>query len=140
MEVRPGESFPVLELVEYRLGNLDFAVARLGPNAAGDLPGAAFGRLVVAVEDIADEEAMLCIIQHPNGSPKKVEAGPMQSNVGGQISYDSLDTQGGSSGSPIVSLTGEIVGVHTNGGCTAFSGFNFGVAVMAIRGASSHMP
>ena len=71
------------------------------------------------------------------GVPKRIEAGPMHQNTSGQISYDSLDTLGGSSGSPILSDTGEVVGVHTNGGCTAFSGFNRGVAIDAIRNASS---
>lgn len=80
---------------------------------------------------------MLCLIQHPNGRLKCVEAGPMFQNTSGQISYDGLDTQGGSSGSPVLSDAGELVGVHTNGGCTSFSGFNFGVAVNAVRSASS---
>jgi V8-like Glu-specific endopeptidase len=61
----------------------------------------------------------------------------MLRNTAGQIAYDSLDTLGGSSGSPILSLAGEIVGVHTNGGCSTFNGFNFGLAIGAIRAASS---
>jgi V8-like Glu-specific endopeptidase len=76
-------------------------------------------------------------VPRTRGFPKRIEAGPMFQNTSGQISYDSLDTQGGSSGSPILSDSGELVGVHTNGGCTAFSGFNFGVAIGAIRDASS---
>lgn len=76
---------------------------------------------------------MLTMIQHPSGRPKRIEAGPMRQNVSGQISYDSLDTEGGSSGSPIISDAGEVVGVHTNGGCTAFNEFNFGLAIGTIR-------
>lgn len=80
----------------------------------------------------------MCMIQHPSGRPKRIEAGPMLSNVGGQMAYDSIDTEGGSSGSPILGAgLGQVVGVHTNGGCTAISGFNFGVAIGAIRAASS---
>jgi V8-like Glu-specific endopeptidase len=136
-EIRPGEAFPVEELLEFRLAGLDFAIVRVGPNEAGQLPGETYGTLATAAEDLVAEGAMLCLIQHPNGVPKRIEAGPMLRNTSGQISYDSLDTQGGSSGSPILSDSGELVGVHTNGGCTSFSGFNFGVAIGAIRNASS---
>lgn len=138
-QLRVAESFPVVELVEYRLGGLDFAIARLGANGQGILPGTKYGRFVVALHDLIEAEPMLCIIQHPNGSPKKVEAGPMRDNEGGRITYDSLDTLGGSSGAPILSVAGELVGVHTNGGCSAFSGYNYGVAIDAIREVSSHL-
>ena len=136
-QVRPGEAFPVEELLEFRHANLDFAIARVGKNAAGQLPGEIYGTLAIAAEDLITEEAMLCLIQHPNGWPKRVEAGAMRHNISGEIAYDSLDTWGGSSGSPILFDSGELVGVHTNGGCAAFSGFNFGVAIGAIRTASS---
>ena len=135
--VRPGVSFPVEELLEHRFGGLDFAIVRVGRNAAGQLPGNQFGTLGIAAADLIVTGSMLCIIQHPSGNPKRVEAGPMLANAGGRISYDSLDTEGGSSGSPILSDAGEIVGVHTNGGCSAFSGANYGVAIGAIRSASA---
>jgi hypothetical protein len=134
---RPEDRFPVLELLEHRVGGLDYAIVRLGQNAEGALPGQKYGTLSVAGGDLTAVGAMLCVIQHPNGSPKKIEAGPLLNNNGGRISYDSIDTLGGSSGSPIISQTGEVVGVHTNGGCTAFSGANFGVAIGAIRRFSS---
>ncbi len=136
-EVRPGDPFLVEELREYRLGGHDFALVRLGRNDAGQLPGEVYGTLQLAAQDLTEEDAMLCLIQHPSGRPKRVEAGPMLHNTAGQIAYDSLDTEGGSSGAPILSTAGEIVGVHTNGGCRAFSGFNFGVAIGVIRQASS---
>lgn len=139
-QVRAGESFPVEELIEYREGGLDFAIARLGANAEGVLPGVKYGRIEVAAQDLIEDDSILCVIQHPNGSPKKVEAGPMRDNQGGRITYDSLDTLGGSSGAPVLSLAGELVGVHTNGGCSAFSGFNYGAAIGAIREASDHLP
>ena len=135
--VRPGVPFPVAELTEYRLGGLDYAIVVLGRNEAGQSPGELFGALGVAAQNLDDNGAMLCLIQHPSGRPKQVEAGAMLHNISGQIAYDSLDTQGGSSGSPVLSPAGEVVGVHTNGGCSAFSGFNYGVAIDAIRNASS---
>jgi hypothetical protein len=139
-QVRPGESFPVVELIEYRLGAFDYAIVQVGRNAAGDLPGEIFGRLSVAAANLTQSGAMLCLIQHPNGSPKKIEAGPMLSNAGFQITYNSLDTLGGSSGSALLSPDGKVVGVHTNGGCTAAGGSNSGVNIGAIRSVSSHIP
>jgi V8-like Glu-specific endopeptidase len=135
--IRPGEAFPVEELLEFRLAGLDFAIVRVGTNGTGQLPGETYGTIATAAEELITEEAMLCLIQHPNGLPKRIEAGPMLQNTSGQITYDSLDTQGGSSGSPILSDAGDLVGVHTNGGCTSFSGSNRGVAIGAIRNASS---
>lgn len=134
---RPGVSFPIDELLEFRIGGLDFAIVRAGRNEAGQLPGEAFGVMKVASTDLSASGAMLCLIQHPAGRPKKVEAGPLFQNQVGRISYDSLDTLGGSSGSLILSPDGEVVGVHTNGGCTRFSGANFGVAIGTIRSVSS---
>ena len=137
--IRVADSFPVLELTEYRLGGLDFAIVRLGANVDGDFPGDKYGTLDVAATDLTDAGAMLCVIQHPNGEPKQIEAGPLRDNVGGRITYSSIDTLGGSSGSPILSIAGELVGVHTNGGCTRNppGGFNRGVAIGVIRLAST---
>lgn len=137
--VRVADSFPVLELTEYRLGGLDFAIVRLGVNGAGAFPGDKYGTLSIAAADLTTPGAMLCVIQHPNGDPKKIEAGPLRDNIGGRITYSSIDTLGGSSGSPILSATGELVGVHTNGGCTTNppGGFNRGVAIGVIRNAST---
>ncbi|NJM35174.1 MAG: trypsin-like peptidase domain-containing protein [Rhodomicrobium sp.] len=135
-QTRPGDPFPVLALLEYRLGNLDYAIVRLDRNAAGQLPGDLYGALELAGEDLLERDAMLCMIQHPAGKPKRIEAGPMMQNRGGQISYDSLDTLGASSGSPVIGPAGIVVGVHTNGGCSTFSGANFGVSIGAVRSAS----
>jgi hypothetical protein len=135
--LRPGVPFPVIELLEYRLAGVDFAIVRLGPDANGRLPGEIYGTLSLASKDLTSKGSMICVIQHPNGRPKQIEAGPLLKNTSGQITYDSIDTEGGSSGSPVLSEAGEIVGVHTNGGCTAFSGANLGQAIGAVRAASA---
>ena len=136
--LRPGQSFPIVELVENGLerGHVDYAIVRLGRNAAGQLPGEVFGTLTAAARDLRKAGATLCIIQHPSGGPKKIEAGPMLVNKGGRIRYTDLDTNNASSGAAILSSAGEIVGVHTNGGCHLSGGSNFGQAIGAIRAAS----
>lgn len=132
--LREGDSYPVVRLLEFRAGQLDYAIVQVGKNERGEVPGERYGALTVAGDDLTAEGSVLCVIQHPNGKPKMVEAGPLMRNVGGQISYDDIDTLGGSSGSPILNgETGQVVGVHTNGGCSAFSGANYGVAIGAIR-------
>ncbi|HEX9001787.1 MAG TPA: serine protease [Blastocatellia bacterium] len=136
-EIRPGSPFPVAQLLEYRRANVDYAIIRLGRNASGELPGEVFGTLRLAAQDLTQVGIMLCLLQHPSGRPKQIEAGPMKQNAAGRIFYDSLDTEGGSSGSPILSPSGEIVGIHTNGGCSEFSGANYGATIGAVRSASS---
>jgi V8-like Glu-specific endopeptidase len=130
--MRTEQSFAIVALLEYRLGGLDFAVARLGGN-----PGATFGRATLSTTD-AVEGDMLCIIGHPAGQPKRIEAGPALAPVGNQIRYNDIDTLGGNSGSGVLRASdGRLVGVHTNGGCTAASpapggGNNFGMRIAAV--------
>ena len=87
--LRPEQSFPILELIEYRLGGLDMAVCRIGGN-----PGAMFGREQVSTTDAAVPD-MICIIGHPAGQPKRIEAGPTTAIDGNLIRYNDIDTLGG---------------------------------------------
>ncbi|HEX6385436.1 MAG TPA: RICIN domain-containing protein [Anaerolineae bacterium] len=117
--------FAIEELVEYRLGGLDFAIVRLAST-----PSQTFGTGIVAQKD-AKEQDTICIIGHPAGVPKRIEAGPLTSFSGDRIQYNDIDTLGGNSGSAIWhSPSGQIVGVHTNGGCTTSgAGSNSGVRI-----------
>lgn len=133
--LRAEQSFPILELIEYRLGGLDMAVCRIGGN-----PGATFGRTLVSATDAAVPD-MLCIIGHPAGQPKRIEAGPTTAITGNLIRYGDIDTLGGNSGSGILRASdGRLVGIHTNGGCTSASpgdgGTNFGQRIAAVIAAS----
>jgi V8-like Glu-specific endopeptidase len=133
--VRPEVSFQITALVEYRLGGLDFAIVRLSGN-----PGAQFGTTGVSAGDAAQGD-MLCIIGHPEGLPKRIEAGPALAPQGNQIRYDDIDTLGGNSGSGVLRASdGWIVGVHTNGGCRPTSpdgtNANSGMRIAALIGAS----
>ena len=129
--LRAEQSFPILQLIEFRLGGLDMAVCRIGGN-----PGAIFGRTIVSTTDAASPQ-MICIIGHPAGQPKRIEAGPTTRIDGNLIRYNDIDTLGGNSGSGILRASdGKLVGIHTNGGCTASSpsdgGSNFGQRIAAV--------
>lgn len=133
--LRQEVSFPITALVEYRLGNLDFAIVRLGGN-----PGAQFGTTGVSATDAVVGD-VLCIIGHPAGLPKRVEAGPALAPQGNQIRYDDIDTLGGNSGSGVLRASdGRVVGVHTNGGCGPTSpdgsNANSGMRIAALIAAS----
>lgn len=132
---RPETRFPIVQLIEYRLGGLDFAICRLGGN-----PGATFGQAAISTTDAVAGD-MLCIIGHPAGLRKRIEAGPALTPSGSQIRYDNIDTLGGNSGSGVLRASdGRIVGVHTNGGCGPSSpngvDANFGQRIVALIAAS----
>ena len=129
--LRPAQSFPITALVEYRLGNLDFAVCRLQGN-----PGAVFGTTQISTVD-ANATDMLCIIQHPAGVPKRIEAGPLLHLHDDRVGYASIDTLGGTSGAGVLGPNGTLVGVHTNGGCSPNAiGHNHGFRITSIINAS----
>jgi len=130
--LRTEVSFPITELVEYRLGGLDMAIVRVGGN-----PGSTYGWTAVAAANAAVGD-MLAIMGHPAGHPKRIEAGPATTVTTNQIRYNDIDTLGGNSGSGILhAATGEVVGVHTNGGCNASgTGSNSGTAIAGILAVS----
>ena len=126
---RPVQSFAITALLEYRLGGVDFAVCQIAGN-----PGNTWGWTNIATADAAIGD-MLAIIGHPLGVPKRIEAGPTTSFSGNSINYNDIDTLGGNSGSGILrAASGDIVGVHTNGGCNAMgTGVNSGMRISVIR-------
>jgi hypothetical protein len=141
--MQPGAVFPVLDLLECSASNLDYAIVKLGPDALGRLPGSddLYGKLTVATKDFPEKHDILCIIQHPNGNEKKVEAGHLMDIRDGRLAYNDIGTFGGASGSPILyEKTGEIVGVHVKGGSLPIGGFNSGTTIGAIRAASKLLP
>jgi V8-like Glu-specific endopeptidase len=123
--------FRVDAVVEDELGGVDYAIVRL----AGT-PGTTWGISAVAAADPATGSA-ITIIGHPAAAPKKIEAGTVQSFSGSYMYYGNVDTLGGSSGSGVLNSSGQIVGVHTNGGCTSSGGANSGVRISKIRTVSA---
>ena len=118
-------------IVEDDVGGVDYAILRL----AGT-PGATWGTTPVAAADPATG-ATIAIIGHPNRQPKMIEAGSVASFSGNYLRYGNVDTLGGSSGSGVLNSSGQLVGVHTNGGCTATGGTNSGIRISRIRAVSS---
>jgi V8-like Glu-specific endopeptidase len=126
--LRPEQSFAVLQLVEYRIGGVDFAVVRLAGN-----PGTTFGFSQISPAD-ASVGDIAAVIGHPAGVPKRIEAGPVTGLTAAQILYNDIDTLGGNSGSGVLRAPdGALIGVHTNGGCTTSgTGANFGAPISAV--------
>ncbi|WP_394823164.1 trypsin-like serine peptidase [Pendulispora albinea] len=122
--------YQITGIVEDSLGGLDYAIVRLANN-----PGATWGTTASLATDPA-VGATLAILQHPNGEPKQIEAGTLASISGNYLRYGNIDTEPGSSGSGILNSAGRLVGVHTNGGCTASGGTNSGVRMSKIAAVS----
>jgi hypothetical protein len=136
LKTREADIFPITALIEFgsdRRGNLDYAIVEVGANEKGELPDVRYRVADIdASANALSAARLLTIVQHPNGKPKLVEAGNLHRIEGNHILYGDLDTQGGSSGSGIIDQYGRVIGVHTNGGCTAVAGENLGVSLRAI--------
>lgn len=112
------ETFEISNLSAYRPEGIDFALFELSeiPNGKDHFPLSRDSR-------VADD---LAIIQHPAGDAKSIDTGTVESNIR-FLRYSDLDTKGGSSGSPVLDSTGQVLGVHIRGGCTETGGANFAV-------------
>lgn len=87
--LREAVSFPVVELVEYRRLDLDYALVKLGPGADGKLPGQIFP-VAETLTRVPIEDELLAVIQHPQGWPKKIEAGRVLKVVGSFAWYNDI--------------------------------------------------
>lgn len=129
--IRKPTVYPIVALLEHRRGNLDYAIVRIGPGSDGKLPSAKIPPATVSTSaPVVDE--LIAVLQHPQGKPKKVEAGHVLKVDGSAVFYDDIDTLGGSSGSGVRDKDGKVIGVHTNGGCTPTGGANRAVTTAAI--------
>jgi hypothetical protein len=131
--VRKPDSYPVVRLLEYRRGNLNYAILELGAGADGQLPGQRYNPANLDSSSAALAQAkLLAIIQHSGGGPKRVGIGTQLRISNDRISYGDIDTFGGSGGAGILDQSGRLVGLHTNGGCDVTGGENWGITVRAI--------
>lgn len=126
-DLRPV-SFPVVALAEDRLGDLDYAILRLDGT-----PGLEFGAARIGLEAVP-VASTIAIIGHPQGQPKRVDAGTVMAYEDIRIFYNDLSTAGGSAGSGIFSSPdGLLIGIHTNGGCDDPKiGSNFGLTMTGM--------
>jgi V8-like Glu-specific endopeptidase len=112
--------------------NYDFSLMTL----TGD-PQAAYGYLELDPRDIVLNE-IVYIPQHSDGNPKKYDSGPVVNTVMDDIIAGSdfghrVDTEGGSSGSPVLSINShKVVGLHHVSGCSTNGGENQAVLMKHI--------
>ncbi len=135
--LRPEVTFPIVNLVEFGMDaphkQLDFAIVELGPGADGSIAGDRFGSVAIGLSgNLLSPSTLLTVIQHPDGEPKKIAAGPLIRLKDQFLLYSNLDTLGGSSGAPVFAADGSQVAVHTNGGCDRI-GTNQGVSLKVIK-------
>ncbi len=119
---RPVRDFTVAQVVEQEHNaTWDYAIVRL----AGS-PGREFGHANLAAID-PPVSSVVTLIGHPSTRAKEIHAGPVAdyaSPLGANWFRYWVDTEPGNSGSGILDAQGRLVGVHTNGGCTATWPFN----------------
>ncbi len=97
------------------LSSLDFTLS----SVIGD-PASTYGWVTPDSNPLTDGEAIY-IVQHPDGRPHEITHGSgADVDVDGTVLryYDTLDTEGGSSGSPIYRESdNKMIGIHHCGGC-----------------------
>jgi V8-like Glu-specific endopeptidase len=111
---------------------LDYAILRLdrraGEEAVGDFQNAPRrGWLTLKKTDVRQSQGLF-ILQHPGGDTLKMANGGVKQSSGARVDYE-VDTEPGSSGSPVFNNKWELVALHSRAGSGEF---NQGVAVAAI--------
>lgn len=107
-------------------GRLDYAILKVEGN-----PGHLYGYKHVRLNPVENNH-LITIIQHPKGNPKMVDVGHKLREQNEYMRYGNLDTEPGSSGSGVLDQNGDVIGVHTLGGCYATGGSNAGVLMTHI--------
>jgi V8-like Glu-specific endopeptidase len=121
--------FRVSQVVEQQdVADWDYAIVRLEGT-----PGREFGHASIAPVD-PPANSTVAIIGHPNSIPKIVDAGPITSGSGLSSNFlrHRVDTDPGSSGSGILTPDGQLIGIHTDGGCTTTGGENKGMRLSRL--------
>ena len=123
-------SSPFSNLCDANLSNLDYSLN----SVIGD-PASTFGYVQPDPTPITSGEAIY-IVQHPAGRPHEITHGDGANvEVDGTVFryYDTLDTEGGSSGSPIFRDSDDrMVGLHHCGGCSTPGTGNRGMLMSDI--------
>ncbi len=144
----PGSSTPSAAAIEFgilrQFGNTgaeryEVSLPPIYTNAAMDFsllfvdgrPGDTWGALQVDFRELVEGEA-LQVFHHPAGQPMRLSrvgcmAGPQNANIPTGFFLHQCDTLGGSSGAPVLSEDGTVVGIHHRGTIDrGFDAFNQG--------------
>lgn len=138
----PGiaDQYPV-DLASIQSNNLaigdDWATARLHPNSSGETAASRYGWFTMAASvPIGVTGYTVRVTGYGNDTTpltsnrtQQTATGPLTGSVG-PLRHQ-VDTEPCNSGSPIIrESTGEVIGIHTNGGCTASpSSYNSGTSI-----------
>ncbi len=114
----------------------DWGVVKLNTNNLGQTAAQRYGHYNVA-SFIPNPNDTIRITGYGTDSgvdnqTNQTNSGPYDTTTGTRLRYV-VDTTGGNSGSPVIfESTGEVVGVHTNGGCTSTGGSNSGTSLSNV--------
>jgi hypothetical protein len=112
-------------------GELDFCIVRLSESAGedniGDGATSPVRGWISASESSPVENQVLHILQHPLGQPLKHAAGQLVGSSGDWVGY-AVNTDHGSSGSPVFDCRWQCVALHSRAG----KGINRGVCFRAV--------
>ena len=112
----------ITELLEHRVGGLDYAIARVKGS-----PGSNYG---IVSFDFNFTGGEIFVVQHPAGAPKKQESGfARTSSSNPSLLRHNANTLGGSSGSAVATMSDQVCAVHVSGTAT----HNSAVHINAIK-------
>lgn len=112
-ELQEEAEYDILELLEYRVGGVDYALLRLDGK-----PGEYFNFANIRNSSIYPGMP-LTIVQHPRNLPKVISSGVVSHTDNAYVYYKHIDTEQGSSGSGVLNTDGELLAVHARGSCSS---------------------
>ncbi len=115
-------SIPIIELEEYGFreeSRLDYAIFAVNKK---DVPVPLHSVGIFANSTVAKKGKPVALVQHPGGA-RKVWSDDAVTGIHNEknfdlLLYDNLNTESGASGSPLITETGELVGIHIKGADT----------------------
>ena len=131
------DQFPIDQSnIQFSLAGIgfDWGLFRLLPNTMGQDAAAIHGHFNLATT-IPGLNSTISVTGYGSDSGAdnhalQTDAGPLTVHNGSLLGYQ-VDITSGSSGGPIIDVaSGDVIGVHTNGGCSGFPGYNSGSSIL----------